>query len=249
MFRSILRCYTHIFVQDDNSMHLLASIGIHNVTVAGDTRFDRVTDIMRERPDVPQAEAITENAQLTIVAGSTWPPDEDLLLPYVNVHPEVKLIIAPHEVKEDRIQSIIAKFQRKAVRLTQATTEEAANADCLIIDCYGKLSGAYRYGDIAYIGGGFGVGIHNINEAAVYDMPVLFGPNHRKFKEATDLLACGGAFSFSDKTSFTAALDPLVNDADKLLEAGRTAGHYIREHLGATHRIYTAIAPAIESIK
>jgi 3-deoxy-D-manno-octulosonic-acid transferase len=249
MFRLILRCYTHIFVQDDNSLRLLSSIGIRNVTVAGDTRFDRVTDIMRERPDVPQAEALTEDAQLTIVAGSTWPPDEDLLLPYVNAHPEVKLIIAPHEVKEDRIQSIISKLQRKAVRLTKASAEEAANADCLIIDCYGKLSGAYRYGDIAYIGGGFGVGIHNINEAAVYDMPVLFGPNHRKFKEATDLLACGGAFSFSDKAGFTAALDPLVNDADKLQEAGRIAGHYIREHLGATHRIYTAIASVIESIK
>lgn len=248
MFRSMLRCYTHIFVQDDNSMRLLSDIGIYNVSVAGDTRFDRVTDIMRERPDVPQAEAMTEDARLTIVAGSTWPPDEELLLPYVNAHPGVKLIIAPHEVRTDRIEDIVSKLERPVVCLSKATPQEAAAADCLIVDCYGKLSGVYRYGDIAYIGGGFGAGIHNINEAAVYDMPVLFGPNYRKFKEAGDMIACGGAFSFSDKAGFTAALDPLVADSDRLVEAGRAAGHYIREHLGATQRVYTALAQIIKSI-
>ncbi len=248
MFRSMLRCYTHIFVQDDNSMRLLSDIGVYNVSVAGDTRFDRVTDIMRERSDVPQAEAMTENSDLTIVAGSTWPPDEEYLLPYFNAHPELKLIIAPHEVKTDRIESIVSKINRPVVCLSKCTVEEAANADCLIVDCYGKLSGAYRYGDIAYIGGGFGAGIHNINEAAVYDMPVLFGPNYHKFKEASDMIECGGAFSFSDKTGFTAAIDPLVSDSARLAEAGRAAGHYIREHLGATQRVYTALSSIIESI-
>ncbi|MCX4368629.1 3-deoxy-D-manno-octulosonic acid transferase [Muribaculaceae bacterium Isolate-042 (Harlan)] len=249
MFRSMLRCYTHIFVQDDNSMRLLSDIGVYNVSVAGDTRFDRVTDIMRERPDVPQAEAISEDSPcLTIVAGSTWPPDEELLLPYVNSHPEVRLIIAPHEVRTDRIEDIVSKLSRPVVCLSKATPEQAAKADCLIVDCYGKLSGVYRYGDIAYIGGGFGAGIHNINEAAVYDMPVLFGPHYRKFKEASDMIECGGAFTFSDKAGFISAIDPLVSDSEYLHEAGRAAGHYIREHLGATQRVYTALSSIIESI-
>lgn len=248
MFRSMLRCYTHIFVQDDNSMRLLSDIGVRNVTVAGDTRFDRVTDIMRERPDVPQAETMTDDASLTVVAGSTWPPDEELLLPYFNTHPDIKLIIAPHEVRADRIEDIVSKLDRSVVCLSKATPQEAAAADCLVVDCYGKLSGVYRYGDIAYIGGGFGAGIHNINEAAVYDMPVLFGPNYRKFKEAADMIKCGAAFTFSDKAGFNAAIDPLVEDPDRLLGAGRAAGHYIREHLGATQRVYTALASVIESI-
>ena len=214
--------------------------------MAGDTRFDRVTDIMRERPDVPQAEAISEDSPcLTIVAGSTWPPDEELLLPYVNSHPEVRLIIAPHEVRTDRIEDIVSKLNRPVVCLSKATPEQAAKADCLIVDCYGKLSGVYRY---AYIGGGFGAGIHNINEAAVYDMPVLFGPHYRKFKEASDMIECGGAFTFSDKAGFISAIDPLVSDSEYLHEAGRAAGHYIREHLGATQRVYTALSSIIESI-
>lgn len=248
MFRSMLSCFNHIFVQDEHSRQLLEGIGVTNVDVAGDTRFDRVTDIMRSRPDLPEAEAMVAGAPITVVAGSTWPPDEAFLIPYFNAHPEMKLIIAPHEVKPERIDGIVAAIKRPVVRLSQATTDEAAKADCLIVDCYGKLSGTYRYGQIAYIGGGFGVGIHNINEAAVYDMPVLFGPNYSKFKEARDMIACRGAFSFSDKEGFEAILNPLISDPAKLAEAGRAAGDYIRCNLGATERVYKAIAPQINKI-
>ncbi len=242
MFRSMLRCYTRIFVQDDNSRRLLSEIGVDNVTVAGDTRFDRVTDIMRERKEIPQMEAMAKKRKsVTIVAGSTWPPDEEYLIPFVNSHADVKLIIAPHEVRADRIESIEKSLTRPCCRLSKCTAEDAAKADCLIVDCYGMLSSAYRYGNIAYIGGGFGTGIHNVNEAAVYDMPVVFGPNYHKFKEARDLISVGGAFTFSDNTSFEEVMSPLVDDPKALAQAGKSAGDYIKGHLGATKRIFSDI--------
>lgn len=242
MFRSMLKCYGKIFVQDDNSRKLLAGIGVDNVVVAGDTRFDRVTDIMRQRVEIPQAEVLTaDKLPVTIVAGSTWEPDEEFLLPYFNGHSNVKLIIAPHEVRPERIAGIEEKLRRPSCRLSVCTPEEASKADCLIVDCYGMLSSAYRYGNIAYIGGGFGTGIHNVNEAAVYDIPVVFGPNFHRFKEARDLIDCGGAFSFSDEDTFIAVMDSLVNDGKALSSAGKKAGDYVKEHLGATERIFTDI--------
>ena len=220
-FRKMLTYFTHIYVQDEGSRELLAGIGIKNVTVAGDTRFDRVTDIMESCVEIPQAAALTRDASLTIVAGSTWPPDESNLLPCFNAHPGMKLIIAPHE--------------------STATPEEAAKCDCIIVDCYGKLSSAYRYGNIAYIGGGFGVGIHNLNEAAVYDIPVIFGPHYHKFKEARDLIKCKGGFSFSNKEEFDAIIEPIVNDKKLREQYGKNAGNYVKENLGATRIIYADI--------
>ncbi|MCM1505031.1 MAG: 3-deoxy-D-manno-octulosonic acid transferase [Muribaculum sp.] len=242
MFRSMLRCYTRIFVQDENSRLLLAGIGVDKVTVAGDTRFDRVTDIMRERKEIPQMEAFTADEKcVTIVAGSTWPPDEEYLVPFFNSHPDVKLVIAPHEVRADRIESIEKMLTRPCRRLSACTPEEATKVDCLIVDCYGMLSSAYRYGNIAYIGGGFGTGIHNVNEAAVYDIPVVFGPNYHKFKEARDLIGIGGAFTFSDSATFSEVMSPLVDDPEALQRAGKSAGNYIKDHLGATKRIFSDI--------
>ncbi len=242
MFRSMLKCYDKIFVQDDNSRKLLAGIGMNSVVVAGDTRFDRVTDIMRQRVDILPAEALTaDKKSVTIVAGSTWEPEEEFLLPYFNSRSNVKLIIAPHEVRPERIAGIEKKLRRPSCRLSECTPEEAAEADCLIVDCYGMLSSAYRYGNIAYIGGGFGTGIHNVNEAAVYDMPVVFGPNFHKFKEARDLIDCGGAFSFSDCESFASVMDSLVGDPARLESAGKKAGEYIKMHLGATERVFADI--------
>lgn len=241
MFRSMLRCYRHIFVQDERSRTLLASIGVTNVTVAGDTRFDRVTDIMAGCSKIPQIDAMADSGHITVVAGSTWPPDEQYLLPYFNTHPELKLVIAPHEVNEERIGAIESKVTRPCVRLSKATPEDAAKADCIIIDGFGKLSSAYVYGRIAYVGGGFGTGIHNINEAAVYSEPVIFGPRHSKFKEAADLLAAGGAFSYDSADKFKIIMDRLIGDPGALETAGKTAGNYIKEHLGATDIIYKAI--------
>ncbi len=240
-FRKMLTYFTHIYVQDEGSRELLARIGIKNVTVAGDTRFDRVTDIMESCVEIPQAAALTRDASLTIVAGSTWPPDESYLLPCFNAHPGMKLIIAPHEVNEERIAAIESQLNRPSCRLSTATPEEAAKCDCIIVDCYGKLSSAYRYGNIAYIGGGFGVGIHNLNEAAVYDIPVIFGPHYHKFKEARDLIKCKGGFSFSNKEEFDAIIEPIVNDKKLREQYGKNAGNYIKENLGATRIIYADI--------
>ena len=240
-FRKMLTYFTHIYVQDEGSRELLAGIGIKNVTVAGDTRFDRVTDIMESCVEIPQAAALTRDASLTIVAGSTWPPDESYLLPCFNAHLGMKLIIAPHEVNEERIAAIESQLNRPSCRLSTATPEEAAKCDCIIVDCYGKLSSAYRYGNIAYIGGGFGVGIHNLNEAAVYDIPVIFGPHYHKFKEARDLIKCKGGFSFSNKEEFDAIIEPIVNDKKLREQYGKNAGNYIKENLGATRIIYADI--------
>lgn len=241
MFRKMLRCFTHIYVQDDASRSMLADIGVTNVTVAGDTRFDRVTDILANVKEVAQAEAIAASTKVTVVAGSTWPADERFLLPYFNAHDDVKLIIAPHEVNEERVAEILAVISRKAVRLSQATPEQAAQADCLVVDCFGMLSSIYHFGDVAYIGGGFGAGIHNINEAAVHSIPVVFGPKHEKFKEASDLLTLGGAFSFIDNEGFTKIFDDLTSDTARRHEAGETAGKYIADNLGATRRIFDEI--------
>ena len=242
MFRGILECYTRLFVQDEPSRQLLNGIGIENVTVAGDTRFDRVTDIMATAHDIPALDAFTADTPTVIVAGSTWPPDEAILIPYLNTHPAIKAIIAPHEVKEGRMREIEAAATGRCVRLSQANPESVSQAQVLIIDGYGLLSSAYRYGRIAYVGGGFGVGIHNINEAAVYGMPVIFGPRYSKFKEAVDLVSLGGAFSVSDSGELNKVLDRLTTDSDALAVSSRIAGGYIRDNLGATDTVYEAIA-------
>lgn len=242
MFRGILECYTRLFVQDEPSRQLLNGIGIENVTVAGDTRFDRVTDIMATAHDIPALDAFTADTPTVIVAGSTWPPDEAILIPYLNAHPAIKAIVAPHEVKEGRMREIEAAATGRCVRLSQANPESVSQAQVLIIDGYGLLSSAYRYGRIAYVGGGFGVGIHNINEAAVYGMPVIFGPRYSKFKEAVDLVSLGGAFSVSDSGELNKVLDRLTTDSDALAVSSRIAGGYIRDNLGATDTVYEAIA-------
>ncbi len=238
MFRKMLHCYNHIYVQDERSRQLLANIGIDKVTVAGDTRFDRVTDIMASCTKIPEIDSFIDKKRLTLVAGSTWQPDEAHIIPYFNSHPGIKLIIAPHEVDETRINEIAGQLKRPYVRMSKTTPQEAAKADCIIIDCFGKLSSAYTYGDIAYIGGGFGVGIHNLNEAAVYGIPVIFGPNHKKFKEASDLISNGGGVSFSENAVFNEIMDRFIGDRDALRKAGKAAGDYIKSNIGASDIIY-----------
>lgn len=241
MFRKMLRCFTHLYLQDDASRSMLAEIGVTNVTVAGDTRFDRVTDILAHVKHVAQAEAIAASSKVTVVAGSTWPADERFLLPFFNAHPAIKLIIAPHEVNEERVADILSRISRPVARLSQSTPQQAAQADCLVIDCFGLLSSVYHFGQIAYIGGGFGAGIHNINEAAVHSIPVVFGPKHEKFKEAADLMSLGGAFSFIDNEGFTKIFDNLTTDNARRRQAGVAAGKYIADNLGATRRIFDEI--------
>ncbi|MBR4297692.1 MAG: 3-deoxy-D-manno-octulosonic acid transferase [Bacteroidaceae bacterium] len=236
-----LRRITHFFVQNDTSIELLKTLGITVVTKTGDTRFDRVLDIMHQAKELPIVEAFAKGKKV-LIAGSSWAPDEDLFIPYFNNHKELKLVIAPHVVNEAHISEIERKLGRPSLRYSKATPEEAAKADCLIIDCYGLLSSIYRYATVAYVGGGFGVGIHNVPEAAVYGCPVLFGPNNKKFKEAQDLIACKGSYEIHNEAEFTDVLTKLLTYDELLRSSGAAASSYIRDNAGARDAIYKSIS-------
>ena len=175
------------------------------------------------------------------VAGSSWQPDEDIFIRFFNDHPDWKLIIAPHVIGEDHLAYILDKLQMKAVRYTQATEQSAAEARCLIIDCFGLLSTIYRYGEIAYVGGGFGVGIHNVPEAAVWGVPVLFGPNNKRFQEAQDLLACKGSFEVTDYDSFNTIISRLISDDKFCHQCGEASANYVKSRSGATDIIMKSV--------
>ncbi len=175
------------------------------------------------------------------VAGSSWQPDEDIFIRFFNGHPDWKLIIAPHVIGEDHLAYILDKLQMKAVRYTQATEQSAAEARCLIIDCFGLLSTIYRYGEIAYVGGGFGVGIHNVPEAAVWGVPVLFGPNNKRFLEAQDLLACKGSFEVTDYDSFNTIISRLISDDKFRHQCGEASANYVKSRSGATDIIMKSV--------
>ncbi len=241
-YYKVLTRFTHLFVQNEVSKDLLATLGIHNVTVVGDTRFDRVIEIFRQTKQLPLVEAFKGQCRRVMVAGSSWQPDEDIFIPYFNAHPEMKLIIAPHVIGEDHLKEITGKLKRPYVRYTQTTEEEAAKADCLIVDCFGLLSSIYRYGEVAYVGGGFGVGIHNVLEAAVYGVPVLFGPNNHRFQEARQLLDAGGGIEVTDEASFRTEMDKLLTDETYLSDCGHRAGTYVHGHAGASDKILGSIA-------
>ena len=239
-YRNVLRNFDHLFVQNERSKRYLAKIGINRVTVVGDTRFDRVLQIREEAKDLPLVELFKNNT-MTFVAGSSWQPDEDLFIEYFNQHPEVKLIIAPHVIDENHLVEIIRKLKRPYVRYTRADEKNVRKADCLIIDCFGLLSSIYRYGEIAYIGGGFGVGIHNTLEAAVYGIPVIFGPKYQKFQEAIRLLEAKGGFSIKSYEELKALLDRMLEDEEFLRESGMNAGLYVTDNAGATDRVLNMI--------
>lgn len=242
IFRKMLKCFDTIFVQNEESRELLAGIGFKdNVIIAGDTRFDRVADVKAAAREFPLVAKFVEKAPFTLVMGSSWPPDEDIVIPYFNAHREMKLIIAPHEFDRHRLHTLMSKLSRPARFYSEATQQNVESADCLIIDSFGLLSSLYRYGQAAYIGGGFGAGIHNINEAAVYNIPVIFGPKYQKFQEAFDLIALDGAMSIHDSDTFSAAMDPLLENEPLRLKCGKAAGDYIKSHLGGTKLIYDHI--------
>ena len=235
----VLHCFTHFFVQTEVSRELLAKIGITDVTITGDTRFDRVLQIKEQSKQLPIVEEFTKGHKV-FVAGSSWPPDEDIFIRYFNEHPEWKLIIAPHVIAEDHLQQIISKLgNRKVLRYTQANETNGAN-EVLIIDCFGLLSSIYHYGDVAYVGGGFGVGIHNVVEAAVWSVPVIFGPNNQKFQEAQDLKKSGG-FEISSYEDFEQLMNRFDADPKYLEEQGRQAGEYVKNLAGATRKVLTAV--------
>lgn len=239
-YRDVLKYFDHLFVQNEASKRFLAKIDVNKVTVVGDTRFDRVLEIREAAKDLPLVEKFKGNA-LTMVAGSSWGSDEDFFIEYFNTHPEMKLIIAPHVIDENHLVEIIDKLKRPYVRYSRANEKKVEKADCLIIDCFGLLSSIYRYGEIAYIGGGFGVGIHNTLEAAVYGIPVIFGPKYQKFMEAIQLIDSKGAFSIKDYEELKTLLDKLISDHEFLNEVGTHAGNYVTGNAGATDKILNKI--------
>lgn len=239
-FRDMLRCFTHHYVQDVKSLQLLDSIGLDNVTACGDTRFDRVMDINRQARLLPLVEAFADN-HFTWVAGSSWGKDEEIFIPYFNMQPSQRLIIAPHEIHEEHLCEIESRLKRPSIRLSKATEENIKQAHCLIIDSFGLLSSIYRYGSLAYIGGGFGAGIHNILEAAVYGIPVIFGPNYHKAREAHEMLDDKCAFTISGQQTFVAVMSQLLDEPGQLKIAGDAAGDYVRRNAGATQVIYNDI--------
>ena len=239
--RGYARCLsrmTHLFVQNETSRRLLEGIGVTNVDVVGDTRFDRVLDIRNAAKPLPLAERFA-GCWKVLVAGSSWPQDEEIIIPYFNRHPNLKLVLAPHVVSEEHLQAIERQLARPALRYSKATPKAVAEADCLIIDCYGLLSSIYRYASMAYVGGGFGVGIHNVPEAAVYGIPVIIGPNNKKFREAQALLRYGGCKEIAGAADFEQIMDAWLSDKEALATAGKAAGSYIADNAGAADRIFS----------
>ena len=245
-YARVLHCVTKFFVQNEESQQLLQGIGIDRSEVVGDTRFDRVLQIRDAAKHLPIVEAfrygsVGGNAEgtpiKTFVAGSSWGPDEDIFIRYFNERHDWRLIIAPHVINEEHLQQILSKLQRKTVRYTQPTPEDAAQAECLIIDCFGLLSSIYNYGDVAYVGGGFGVGIHNVLEAAVWHMPVFFGPNNKHFQEAQWLLQSKGGIEIMSFDDFKIQMDRFIAAPGLIRERGNAAAKVVEEHTGATKRV------------
>ncbi len=253
-YAGVLKCFTRFFVQNEESKRLLEGIGITAVDVVGDTRFDRVLQIKEAAKQLSICEAFrtgvasSQSADVphhdfkVFVAGSSWPPDENIFIPFFNEHKDWRLLIAPHVIAEEHLKLILSLIKgKKVVRYTQTTPEEAAEADVLIIDCFGLLSSMYNYGDVAYIGGGFGVGIHNTLEAAVWNMPVIFGPNNKKFQEAQGLLKSGGGFEINTYEDFSGLMSSLMNDETFLKQAGDKAGTFVAHLAGATDKVLASV--------
>ena len=235
-FRKILKKFSHVFVQDQKSAEMLGSIGISNVTVAGDTRFDRVLEIAASAKSIPQIESFRGNEKL-FLAGSSWKPDEEIISRYINEYSDrMKWIFAPHKIERENIERLIKLFRVKCVKFSEYN-EGGKDARVMIIDNIGMLSSAYRYAYVAAVGGGFGKGIHNILEPACWGIPVMFGPNHEKFREAVDLISLEGAKPYGNYDEFKSGLEDLISDEKLYAKSGQSAGKYVRENAGATRKI------------
>lgn len=238
-FRNILTCFDRIFVQDRASEKLLASIGIDNVTVAGDTRFDRVGAIAQNALRIEPIERFAEGGRV-LVAGSTWPKDDEIILEAIANHPEYKFIIAPHEMDEAKIVELTSKINRKQIRYSKiqdCSPGQIDQAEVFILDTIGILSSVYRYGTCAYIGGGFGKGIHNILEAAAFGLPLMFGPNYKKFREAVELIELRGAESVNGYSDVDRILSLLAGNEQAYKERSAVCKTYVETHTGASKKI------------
>ena len=255
-YAHVLRCFTRFFVQNEVSRQLLAQIGITDVQVVGDTRFDRVLQIKAAARQLPVVETFLgiNDEKLkdrgatkpnVFIAGSSWQPDEEIFIPWLNEHSDWKIIIAPHVIGEEHLQQIERMLTgRKVVRYSSVSTmdntgatEALENAEVLVIDCFGLLSSIYRYADVTYVGGGFGVGIHNTLEAAVWGVPVIFGPNNLRFQEAQGLKACGGGYEITSADDFQRIMQQFLSEPQLLLQAGEQASAFVQQMTGATQMV------------
>ena len=234
-FRKQLMGITHIFVQNKESQELLKRVGVEQVTVSGDTRFDRVADIIKQVKDFQLIRKFSEGSDV-FIAGSSWQPDEEIITKLINSEKtNYKFIIAPHLVDKPHIASLIEMVKKgHVVRYSEADEENVMYAKVLIIDCIGILSHVYQYGKVAYIGGGFGSGIHNILEAATFGMPVIFGPKYHKFREAIDLIKAGGAFSISNEAQLLNIVLKFCNAPEYLQQTAVIAKNFVQSNIGAT---------------
>ena len=240
-YSRVLKCFTHFFVQNEVSRELLSTIGIDNVTVVGDTRFDRVLQIKEAAKQLPVVEQFKGNSKC-FIAGSSWQPDEEIFIPWLNEHKDWKVVIAPHVIGEDHLQQIERMLEgRKVVRYTEATEENVKGAEVLIVNCFGLLSSIYHYADVTYVGGGFGVGIHNTLEAAVWDVPVFFGPNNQRFQEAQGLKNCGGGLEIANANDFLRYMKGFEEHPELMKELGEKAGQYVASLAGATQKVLSFV--------
>ncbi len=234
-FRSQLQKVTWFQVQDKVSSDLLNSIRVFHHQIGGDTRFDRVLKVSQQDMPLPLLEKFAQGHDV-IVGGSTWPPDEDILAAYMAHNPGIRMVVAPHHTDRGRIDEIRKKFDPfRPVLYSETKTEVPAGSRVLVIDSMGLLSYLYRFGKLAYVGGGFGAGIHNLPEAAVYGLPVVFGPNHQRFREARDLIENGGGFAIENRESFKQVADALLHNPEKYQAASRAAKDYVKKQAGATY--------------
>ena len=241
LWRKALECYDTIFVQNKASQELLASVGYTRAVVAGDTRFDRVAEIARNAKQIPIIERFAMGAPL-FVAGSTWGKDEELLLELINANPDIRFVIAPHEMDESRIQHLENKVHGGVARYTRSNdSSDFSHTQLLILDTIGLLSSAYGYAHWAYIGGGFGVGIHNTLEAATFGLPIAFGPNYHNFREARELIEVGAATSVATAQELITWFTPIKSEGEAQQKASSSARDYTKEHCGATKTIMDLI--------
>lgn len=241
-YRKMLAYFTKIYVQDYESKKLLENIDISSVEVGGDTRFDRVYSLAKNAKTIDLIEQFTKN-KFIVIAGSTWEKDEDIIAEYAHKGSEgIKWIIAPHEIHKAHIDKIVKLFKLPLLKFSEANAQNINDAQVLIIDSIGILSSLYRYGNIAYIGGGFGNGIHNTLEAATYGLPVIFGPNYKRFREACDLIKFSSGFSISNSTDFEIILKKLINDDNLREKVGKSASDYVNKMRGGTEIILSQLS-------
>ncbi len=236
-FRKILSNFTGIFVQNEKSLALLESININNGKVAGDTRFDRVLEISKNKKEILKINEFKNNKKL-FIAGSTWPPDEAIIVKFININQlDLKFIIAPHEIHKAGIDRLKQSITKKVILFSESNLQNISNFDVLIIDSIGFLSSLYAYAEVGYIGGGFGVGIHNTLEAATFGLPIIFGARYDKFQEAKDLIDCKAASSINNYLEFEEKVTDLFLNDKARVKAGKMAKNYILKNAGATESV------------